>query len=71
MVIKQLTQWESSDCWLFTVIGCNIRILLNDRELISGYLIPILEKSSSFADDFQWHKQEMTRVMLVLENKLT
>ena len=53
------------------MIGCNIRILLNDRELISGYLIPILEKSSSFADDFQWHKQEMTRVMLVLENKLT
>ena len=56
IVIMQFISWEGSECLFFRVIGYNIRILFNDRELISGHLISILEKSSSFADDFQWHK---------------
>ena len=30
---------------LFVMIGYNIRIFLNDRELVTGYLISILENS--------------------------
>ena len=52
------------------MLGYNIRIFLNDRELVSGYLISTLGNSLSFAYDFQRHKQEMTQVKLVLQNKL-
>ena len=55
---------------LFTVVGYNIRVFLNDKELISGYLIPTLGNSLSFAYYFQKHKQEMTQVKLALQNKL-
>lgn len=37
---------------IFTVIDYNIRILLNDRELVNGHLISILENSLSFAYGF-------------------
>ena len=52
------------------MIGYNIRIFLNDRELVNGCLISILGDSLSFAYDFQRPKQEMTQVKLVLQNKL-
>ena len=68
-VIKQLIKWESSDYLFFTVFGYNI-IFLNDRELISGYLISTLRNNLSFACHFQKHKQEMTQVELVLQNML-
>ena len=47
----------------FTVIGYNIRVFLNDRELVSGSLIPTLGNSLSFACAFQRHKQLMTQVI--------
>ena len=52
---------DPGDCLFFTVIGYNIRLFLNDRELVSGYLIKILAKSLSSAHDFQRHKQEVTK----------
>lgn len=45
--------------WLFvTVIGYNIRIFLNIRELTSVYIIPVLRNNLSFTCDFQKHMQE-------------
>ena len=44
-----------------------MRLLLNDRELVSCYLNL---GGLSFACDFQRHKQELTQVKLVLQNKL-
>ena len=44
IAIKQLIQWGSSGCLLFTVVGYYIQIFLNDRELGSGYLLSILGK---------------------------
>ena len=52
------------------MLGYNIRIFLNDRELVSGYLISTSGNGLSFAYDFQRHKQEMTQVKLALQNKL-
>lgn len=43
----------------------NVRIFSNNRELVSGHLISILENSPSFAYDFQRCKQEMTPVNFV------
>ena len=53
-----------------TVIGYNITVSLNDRELVSGYVLSALGNSLSFAYDFHRHKQEMTHVKLTLQNKL-
>lgn len=53
-----------------SVIESNVRIFLNDKELLSGYLISTLGNLSSFAYDFQGHKQEVTQIKLVLPNKL-
>jgi len=50
--------------------GYSIRIFLNNRELVNGYLITTLRNSLSFAYDFPRCKEEMTQVMLVLWNKL-
>lgn len=50
----------------FTVIGHSIRIFINDRESVSGYLISTLGNSLCFAYDFQKHKEEITQVKLVL-----
>lgn len=36
IVFKQLIQYDGSDCLFFTVIGYNIRIFLNEVELVSG-----------------------------------
>ena len=49
-----------------TVVGYNIGIFLNNRELVSSYFLSILGKSLSFVYDFQRHKQEMTQVKLIL-----
>ena len=54
----------------FIEICYNIVIFLNDRELVSGYLKSIFENSLIFPYDIQRHKQEMTQVKLVLQNKL-
>lgn len=48
----------------------NIRILLNNRELVNDYLISTLGNNLSLAYDFQRYKQETTQVKLVLQNKL-
>ena len=45
-----------------------IRIFLNSRELVSGYLISALENSSTLSYDFQKHKQLMTKVRLVSQS---
>lgn len=53
----------------FIVIGYNIRICLNDREL----LVTSWGDNLSFAYDFQRHKQEETQVKLAslaLQDKL-
>lgn len=68
-VTKPFISWENKNYLFFTVIGYNLRILLNDRELGSGYLISSLGNSLSFANDFQRYKQEMTQVNLALQNK--
>lgn len=52
----------------FTVIGYNIRIFVNDRELVSGYLISTL--INSFACGFQGLKQEMSQLKLVLQSNV-
>ena len=52
----------------FTVIGYNTGIFLNDRELVSGYLIWTLR--NSFAGGFQRHKQEMSQLKLALQSNL-
>ena len=52
------------------MIGYNIRIFLSDKELVSGYLISTLANSLSFAYGFQRHKQEMTQVQLIWQNKV-
>lgn len=49
--------------------GYNIRIFLNDKELVSSYLV--LTLGNSFAYDFQRLKQEITQVKLALQNKLS
>ena len=49
IVTKQFTQWEGSDRLFFTVIDYNIRIFLNDRELVSDYLISVLGSSLNFS----------------------
>ena len=51
IVIKWLTI-VGTQCLFFTVVGYNIRIFLNERELVSGYLIPILGNYLSFVYDF-------------------
>ena len=53
-------------------LGYNIRIFLNDNdgELFSDYFFSIWGNSLSFAYDVQRHKQEMTHVKLILQNKL-
>ena len=60
--------------WLFiSQFGYSIRIFLNERELVRGYLISIWDNSLSFVYDFQRHKQEVTQVkliLLVLQSKL-
>ena len=48
----------------------NIGIFSDGRQLVSSYLILTVGNSLSFAYDFQRHKQEMTHVNLVLQNKL-
>ena len=70
IAMKQLAQWEGGDCWLFTVISYDIRIFLNDREVVSGYCMSILGNSWSFAYDFQRHKQETTQVKFILQIRL-
>lgn len=59
--------------WLFiSQFGYSIRIFLNERELVRGYLIPIWDNSLSSVYDFQRHKQDVTKVRLaslVLQNK--
>lgn len=65
----QLIQWESSDWLFFTVVGCDIRIFLSDREWVNGYLTSALGKGLGFAYGFQRHKQ-MTQHKLPLQNKL-
>ena len=52
------------------MIGYNIKLLLNDRELASGQLVFTSGNSLNFTHDFQRHKPEMTQVKLVLQNKL-
>ena len=47
-----------------------MKILLNDRELVSGSIISTLENILSFVYDFQMHIQEMTQVKLALQIKL-
>lgn len=44
VVIKQLIQWEGSDCVFFIVIDYSIRIFLNDRELVSGYHVNLAKQ---------------------------
>ena len=47
--------------WLFfTVIAYHARISLNERTLVSGYLISTLRDNLSFTCYFQSHKQEVT-----------
>ena len=52
------------------MLGYDIRVLLNDRELVNGYLISTLGNDLSLAYDFQRHKQEMTQAKSILQNKL-
>lgn len=52
------------------MIGYNIRIFLNDMELISSYLISALGNSSSFACGLQRHKKGMVQIKLALPGKL-
>lgn len=47
-----------------------IRIFLNGREFVSVFPHTNFGNCSSFAYDFQRHKQEMTQVKLVLQNKV-
>lgn len=51
------------------MIGYNIKVYLNDRELDSDCLISTLGNSLSSAYDFQKRKQEMIQVKFILENK--
>lgn len=55
---------------IFQSDGNNIRIFLNDGELVSDYLISVLGHSSRFACEFQRHKQEMTQSKLVFQDKI-
>lgn len=43
------------------MIGYNIRIFLNDRELISDYFISFLGNNLNLAYDFERHKEEVTQ----------
>lgn len=54
---------------VFTATGCDSRIRSTEKELVRGRPSPTLGKSSSFAHDFQRHKQEMTEVKLTLQNR--
>lgn len=63
---KAVTVYSSQ--WL--VWSYYVKILLNDRELVSGSNTSTLGNSLSFAYDFQMHTQEMTQVKLALQNKL-
>ena len=67
VLLENSLQSEKAVTFFFTVIGYNIRIFLNYRELVSGYITLSLGTSLSFAYDFQRHKQEMTQVKLVLQ----
>lgn len=72
-VRKQPIQRGVSGCLFFLGIGYNISIFLNERELDSGYLVPILGNNLSFTYDFQRYKGEVTQVKVashILQNKL-
>ena len=47
-----------------------MKILLNDRELVSGSIISTLGNNLNFGYDFQMHTKEMMQVKLALQNKL-
>ena len=59
-VIKQFIWWEGSDCVFFPEIDHNIKFYLNDRKLVSGYLISTF--SCSVMSDPLWpHELQPTR----------
>ena len=45
--IKQFIWWEGTDCLFFPEIDHNIKFYLNDRKLVSGYLVSTLENSKT------------------------
>lgn len=63
LVIKQLIQCESSNCLSFAVIGYSVSIF-------SSYVILALGNSLSSTYDFRRHRRDITKVRLVLQNKL-
>lgn len=65
----QLRRTAGRNGAVFTVTGHNVRVFLNDRESVGGYLRPALGNNLSLAYDFQWHEQRVTQVKLDLQNK--
>lgn len=55
---------------IFQSDGNNIRIYLNDGELVSDCLISVLGHSLRFACEFLRHKQEMIQSKLVFQDKI-
>lgn len=62
-----MPQWLFIYSWLARILQISY---LNYDELVNSHRIPALEIVLSFAYDFQRHKQEMTQVELVLQNKV-
>lgn len=72
MVRKQLTECVGSEFLLFAVTGDHIKVFLNERKLVSGYLWSKFEEGFKFSRGI-CKKQEVTQVKitsLVLQNKL-